>query len=101
MPKLRIHNFSVSLDGYAAGPDQSLDNRWVSVGCSSTTGRFRDPAVSPRAGLVDEMHLAYAPCLLGSGERLWYNLDQAPNGYEIAELVGTPAALHIRFVPKG
>ncbi len=26
MPKLRVHNFSVSLDGYAAGPDQSLDN---------------------------------------------------------------------------
>ena len=24
-----------------------------------------------RAGLVDEMHLAYAPMLLGSGERLW------------------------------
>jgi dihydrofolate reductase len=26
MPKLRVHNFSVSLDGYGAGPDQSLDN---------------------------------------------------------------------------
>jgi hypothetical protein len=26
MPKLRVHNFSVSLDGYSAGPDQSLDN---------------------------------------------------------------------------
>ncbi|HEY1988179.1 MAG TPA: dihydrofolate reductase family protein [Acidimicrobiales bacterium] len=26
MPKLRVHNFAVSLDGYAAGPDQSLDN---------------------------------------------------------------------------
>ena len=25
MPKLRIHNFAMSLDGYAAGPDQSLD----------------------------------------------------------------------------
>jgi hypothetical protein len=24
MPKLRVHNFSVSLDGYAAGPTQSL-----------------------------------------------------------------------------
>jgi dihydrofolate reductase len=54
-----------------------------------------------RAGLVDEMHLAYAPLLLGSGERLWDNLDQAPNGYEIAEFVGTPAALHVRFVRKG
>jgi dihydrofolate reductase len=26
MPKLRVHSFSISLDGYAAGPDQSLDN---------------------------------------------------------------------------
>ena len=26
MPKRRVHNFSLSIDGYAAGPDQSLDN---------------------------------------------------------------------------
>ena len=26
MPKLRVHNMAVSVDGYAAGPDQSLDN---------------------------------------------------------------------------
>lgn len=26
MPKLRVHNFTISLDGYAAGPDQSLEN---------------------------------------------------------------------------
>jgi dihydrofolate reductase len=26
MPKLRVHNFAVSLDGYAAGPHQNLDN---------------------------------------------------------------------------
>lgn len=26
MQKLRVHNFSVSLDGYAAGPDQDRDN---------------------------------------------------------------------------
>jgi len=26
MPKLRIHAFSISLDGYGAGPGQSLDN---------------------------------------------------------------------------
>jgi hypothetical protein len=34
------------------------------------------------------MHLAYAPILLGSGERLWDDLDQAPDGYEIADFVG-------------
>jgi dihydrofolate reductase len=53
-----------------------------------------------RVGLVDEMHLAYAPILLGSGERLWDDLDQAPDGYEIADFVGTPAALHVRIVRK-
>ncbi len=26
MPKLRVHNFSVSLDGFAAGPDQDLEH---------------------------------------------------------------------------
>ena len=26
MPNLRVHNFSISLDGYAAGPDQSLQH---------------------------------------------------------------------------
>src|SRR5262245_35512767 len=26
MPKLRVHCFAISLDGYGAGPDQSLDN---------------------------------------------------------------------------
>ena len=29
MPKLRVHNFAISLDGYGAGPDQSLDTRSV------------------------------------------------------------------------
>jgi dihydrofolate reductase len=215
VPKLRVHNFSVSLDGYAAGSDQSLDNplgiggeelhNWMfatrtfhkifgkeggdegaddrfaaagEVGLGATImgrnmfgpirGDWTDeewrgwwgdnpPYHHPtfvlthhphasitmeggtvfhfvtdgievalerayeaadgedvrlgggvsviqqylRAGLVDEMHLAYSPLLLGSGERLWENLDQAPDGYEIAEFVGTPAALHVRFVRKG
>src|SRR6202171_2529228 len=26
MPKLRVHNFAISVDGYGAGPSQSLDN---------------------------------------------------------------------------
>src|SRR6185503_7370350 len=26
MPKLRVHCFAISLDGYGAGPSQSLDN---------------------------------------------------------------------------
>jgi dihydrofolate reductase len=53
-----------------------------------------------RAGLVDEMHLACVPLLLGSGERLFDNLKDVPNGYDIAEFVGTAGALHVRFVRK-
>jgi len=46
------------------------------------------------------MHLAYAPVLLGSGERLFDGLENVPTGYEIAEFVATPAALHVRFVRR-
>jgi len=27
MPKLRVHNFSISMDGYAAGPEQGVDDQ--------------------------------------------------------------------------
>jgi hypothetical protein len=26
MPKLRVHNLAISVDGYVAGPDQNVDN---------------------------------------------------------------------------
>ena len=51
-----------------------------------------------RAGLIDEMHLAIAPVLLGRGERLFDNLDGGPDGYECVEFVASPAVLHARFV---
>jgi dihydrofolate reductase len=214
VPKLRVHNFSVSLDGYAAGPGQSLDNplgiggiqlhNWafatrtfhkifgeeggeegiddrfaaageVNLGATimgrNMFGPIRgdwtdeewkgwwggDPPYHhptfvlthyPResitmeggtvfhfvtdgieaaleraygaangqdvrlaggvsaiqqylhAGLVDEMHLAYVPLLLGTGERLFDSLGSTPIGYEVADFIGTQAALHVRFVRK-
>jgi dihydrofolate reductase len=50
-----------------------------------------------RAGLVDECHLAIAPVLLGGGERLFDNLDGGPQGYEVVEMVSSPAAVHVRL----
>ena len=38
MAKLRVHNFAISLDGYMAGPNQSLDNPLGIGGESSTSG---------------------------------------------------------------
>lgn len=50
-----------------------------------------------RAGLIDEIHYAIAPILLGGGERLFDNLDGGPQGYQCVELVSSPAAVHVRL----
>lgn len=216
MPKLRVHNLAISIDGYAAGPDQSLDNplgvggpglhEWVfatrsghqieetpggdeglddeflargDAGIGATimgrnmfgpirgawgreqwtgwwgeeppyhhpvfvlTHHPRPPltmsggttfhfvidgieaalerAVAAadggdvrlgggadtiqqylRAGLVDEMHVAVVPILLGAGERLFDHLDGGTGGLECVEFVSSPAVAHFRFArPAG
>jgi dihydrofolate reductase len=47
-----------------------------------------------RAKLVDEMHLAVAPCLLGSGENLFDGLDAMALGYRCVEHVPSARATH-------
>jgi dihydrofolate reductase len=49
------------------------------------------------AGLVDEMHIALAPSLLGSGESLWPGLNLPELGYECVEYVPSETAAHIIF----
>jgi dihydrofolate reductase len=212
MSKLRVHNFSLSLDGYAAGPDQSLDNplgvgggglhEWVfatrsfrrmhgldgggeqglddefaaqgEVGIGATImgrnmfGSVRGPwgdadwkgwwgdnppfhhpvfvlTHHPRASitmqggttfhfvsdgieaaleraleaahgndvrlgggaatvqqylrarLIDELHLAIVPILLGRGERLFDHLGDGPVGYSV-EFACSPAVVHARLL---
>ncbi|MGW1947548.1 dihydrofolate reductase family protein [Streptomyces sp. NPDC001940] len=53
-----------------------------------------------RAGLVDELHLAIAPILVGKGERLLDNLGDGVDGYEVVELVSSPAVTHARLVRR-
>jgi dihydrofolate reductase len=48
-----------------------------------------------RAGLVDEMHVAIAPILLGSGELLFGGLDVTKLGYRCVEHVPASLATHI------
>lgn len=48
-----------------------------------------------RAGLVDEVHLAISPVLLGSGEQLLTGLDLPALGYRVAEHVASEAATHV------
>lgn len=48
-----------------------------------------------RAGLIDEMHLAISPVLLGSGENLLAGIDMRSLGYRCVEHVPTQLATHI------
>jgi dihydrofolate reductase len=48
-----------------------------------------------REGLIDEMHIAISPILLGSGESLFGGIDALKLGYRCAEHVTTPAATHV------
>jgi dihydrofolate reductase len=48
-----------------------------------------------RAGLVDELHLAIRPVLLGSGEHLLNGIDMRALGYECRESVAGERATHV------
>lgn len=50
-----------------------------------------------QAGLIDEMHLAVSPVLLGTGEHLFAGLDLPKLGYRRSEHVATPNATHVVF----
>ena len=52
-----------------------------------------------RAGLVDDLHLAVAPVLLGSGEHLMHGVDLRALGYECANVVAGERATHV-FLEK-
>lgn len=47
------------------------------------------------AGLVDEIHLAIVPVLLGTGERLLTGIDLLRLGYRVSEHVATSKATHV------
>jgi len=47
------------------------------------------------AGLIDDLHLAVRPVLLGSGENLLKDLDTRALGYECADHVAGERALHV------
>ncbi len=47
------------------------------------------------AGLIDEMHLAISPILLGSGEHLLAGIDAPKLGYQCSEHVPTAKATHV------
>jgi dihydrofolate reductase len=54
-----------------------------------------------RAGVVDELHLAIRPVLLGSGEHLMHDIDLHALGYACAEYVAGERATHVVLHKRG
>jgi len=84
-----IHDALTQAAGAAGGRDVRLG------GGVSTIRQYL------RARLVDEMHVAIAPVLLGSGEHLFYDLDLTSLGYERTEHVPGAGATHVVLAKGG
>jgi dihydrofolate reductase len=54
-----------------------------------------------REGLIDEMHFAIAPVLLGTGERLFEGVDLRTLGYECVKFVASEKATHVVIRHQG
>ncbi|MER6973886.1 dihydrofolate reductase family protein [Nocardioides sp. NPDC000445] len=49
------------------------------------------------AGLVDHLHVAVVPIILGRGVRLWDGLEALEDGYEVASTTTPSGVTHITF----
>jgi dihydrofolate reductase len=85
--------FHFVTDGYESALRQAKDaagDRDIRIGGGVSTIRQY-----LTAGLVDEMHVAISPVLLGRGESLLAGIDLPKLGFKVAEHVTTPAAMHV------
>ena len=110
MSKVKVSAFTVSIDGFGAGPGQDLKNPLGIRGIESALKQARDAAQGKdirisggvsviqqylKAGLIDEMHLVVSPVLLGRGENLFSGVDLSQLGFVCSEHIATADALHV------
>ena len=90
--------FHFVTDGIHAALEQAVEaarGKDVRIGGGSETIRQY-----LRAGYIDEMHLAYGPVLLGSGESLLEGLNLPELGYRVTNHQASDKALHV-VIEKG
>ena len=90
--------FHFVTDGFEAARARAMDAaKGQDVQLGGGVATIRDYL---RAKLIDEMHLAISPILLGEGEHLFAGLDLPKLGYERTEHVPTPNATHVVLIRK-
>jgi hypothetical protein len=117
-------DISMSLDGFIAGPNQTLEqplgeggeglHEWA-FGLSSWRAEhgLSGGATGPddeivqgganvvqqylRAGLVDKLQFHVVPLLLGDGVRLFDALGEGPRGVKVTRMITSPAVTHLRY----
>jgi dihydrofolate reductase len=85
--------FHFVTDGIAAALKQAMDaakGKDVRIGGGAATIRQY-----LEAGLVDEMHLALSPTLLGRGEHLLSGIDLLKRGFRVTEHASSDKATHV------
>ena len=142
MSRITVRAFSVSVDGFGAGPGQNRENPpyhvpvfvltrharratemeggttfyYVTEGMEAAASRAREAAQGKdvrvgggvatirqflQAKMIEEMHLAVSPVVMGSGEALYAGLNLAELGYRCRELVAGEKAMHVMFGREG
>lgn len=91
-----FHFVTDGIEAALARALEAADGRDVQIGGGAATVRQY-----LEAGLIDEMHVAVVPVLLGAGERIFdRGFEGLPQRYECAEFAGSEAASHVRIVRR-
>jgi dihydrofolate reductase len=91
-----FHFVTDGIEAALVSAHEAAGGRDVRVGGGAATIRqYLD------ARLIDEMHVAIAPVLLGAGEALFAGLDLPKLGYERTEHVPSAKATHVVIAKRG